>query len=66
MKLIDAVKRGYRIRHRNWPPYHYAQLKQGELWRFAPHADATYLELNLDDLNIDRGWSLIEFARRFA
>ena len=55
----------------NWPPYHYAQLKQGrdgkpELWRFAPYANAERLELSACDLDSDRGWSLIDIMSQIA
>lgn len=71
MELAVALKHGHRIRHCNWPPYHYAQLKQGrngmsELWRFAPYADAELLELSACRLGTDRGWALIDIMSQIA
>ncbi|MGI9490958.1 MAG: hypothetical protein ACR2QF_00880 [Geminicoccaceae bacterium] len=71
MNLVDALKHGHRIRHCNWPPYHYAQLNLGpdgkpELWRFAPHADAMRVELSAHDLRTEHGWSLVDIISRIS
>lgn len=68
MIFVKALQQGHRIRHRNWPPFHYPQLKSGrsgelKLWRFAPHGNSTWLEIPLEELRDDLGWSLIDVGR---
>ncbi len=68
MNFAEALRQGHFFRHRNWPPFHYAQLKSGrdgecQLWRFMPHDGATPLEVPLEELREDLGWSLIHMTR---
>jgi hypothetical protein len=50
MHLVSAVRSGCRIRHRDWPPYHYAELrptKSGsyELCRVSPDGKIQQIKL---------------------
>ena len=62
-----AVRSGHRVRHRDWPPYHYAQLQpngDGEwrLCRITPHSDSPPIELQDDDLKDDKNWKILDIA----
>lgn len=65
MLLHLAVRSGCRIRHRDWPPYHYAQLqptKNGEwrLCRMTPLSDAPPVELKVETLQDDANWKIFD------
>lgn len=65
MHLDIAVRSGCRIRHRDWPPYHYAQLRPTEdgelrLCRMAPHEDKPPIELKVDALSDDANWKILD------
>jgi len=65
MLLQMAVRSGCRIRHRDWPPYHYAQLRPNEagelrLCRMMPHHDGPPVELKAESLDDDANWKILD------
>jgi hypothetical protein len=65
MLLQMAVRSGCRIRHRDWPPYHYAEMRQtgdGEvrLCRIIPQSDMPPIEVQIDALNDDSNWKILD------
>ena len=65
MLLHMAVRTGCRIRHRDWPPFHYAQLQptgNGEwrLCRMTPHSDTPPTEVQVDALGDDSDWKILD------
>lgn len=65
MLLHMAVRSGCRIRHRDWPPYHYAQMRptgNGEwrLCRITPHSDTPPVEVQIDALTDDADWKILD------
>lgn len=65
MLLDIAVKTGCRVRHRDWPPYHYAQLRptsdgQLRLCRIVPNDDKPPVELQVDMLKDDENWKILD------
>ena len=68
MHLQTAVRTGCRIRHRDWPPYHYAQLRpvgDGEwrLCRIAPDSDTAPVVLQLETLSDDSSWKILDIPQ---
>jgi hypothetical protein len=65
MHLDIALQSGCRVRHRDWPPYHYAQLcptSDGELrlCRIVPNDDRPPVELQVDALQDDQNWKILD------
>ncbi len=65
MHLDIAVRSGRRVRHRDWPPFHYAQLRQTEdgdlrLCRIVPHDDKPPVEVQVDALKDDQNWKILD------
>lgn len=65
MHLDIAVRTGCRVRHRDWPPFHYAQLcptPDGELrfCRIVPNDDRPPIELQADALEDDQNWKILD------
>jgi hypothetical protein len=65
MLLQTAVRSGCRIRHRDWPPYHYAEMRKtgdGEvrLCRIFPQSDIPPIEVQIDALNDDSNWKILD------
>ena len=63
--ICSALKNGATVRHRDWPPYHYARLRcagegRVELCRFYPDGHTELLLVSPGDLNADRGWSILD------
>ncbi len=63
MQLAAAVRSGCRIRHRDWPPYHYAELRPTpdghyELCRISPHGDMQQIKLT-PDIQDGRDWKIL-------
>ena len=68
MELNAAVKSGCRIRHRDWPPYHYAELRPTQsgdmrLCRVTPEGEAVPLDLSTMSLNDDLNWKILDLTR---
>lgn len=60
-----ALELGHRIRHCDWPPFHFAELRRIakdklELCRIAPSGKITLIDLPLALLSEDDGWCLAE------
>jgi len=65
MHLNIAVRTGCRVRHRDWPPYHYAQLcptPNGELrlCRIGPHDDKPPVEVDEESFDDDQNWKILD------
>lgn len=65
MLLQMAVRSGCRIRHRDWPPYHYAEMRKtgdGEvrLCRIIPQSDVPPIEVQIDSLADDTNWKILD------
>ncbi len=65
MDLTPLVLRGRRIRHRDWPPYHFAEVRpSGDgsalLYRVSPSGQVELLPALLGKLHEQAGWSLID------
>lgn len=62
MELETAIRHGHRIRHCDWPPYHFAELRRTRtgdqaLLRISPQGDLEPLELR--QIKEQPGWSVI-------
>lgn len=60
-----ALELGRRIRHCDWPPFHFAELRKiaedkFRLCRIAPNGQVTPLDLPLGQVNEENGWYLSE------
>lgn len=60
-----ALELGHRIRHCDWPPFHFAELRKIacdklKLCRIAPNGQITPLDLPLALINEEDGWSIAE------
>lgn len=69
MTFDKALREGLRIRHQNWPPFHYAELRPSQygkpkLWRCTPHSEAKLLDVAIEDLCEDQGWALLQAAHQ--
>lgn len=67
MSLVKALRQGKCIRHRDWPPFHYARLdthhdRESRLWRIRPLGKPTRLDAPDDELREDRGWFLVQIT----
>lgn len=67
MLLRMAVRSGFRVRHRDWPPFHYAEMRSTEegewrLCRIMPHSDMPPIEVQFDALNDDANWKILHMA----
>ncbi|MGI9435744.1 MAG: hypothetical protein ACR2Q4_13105, partial [Geminicoccaceae bacterium] len=56
---------GHRIRHCDWPPFHFAELREVakdslRLFRIAPDGKVSALNFPLALINEENGWSLAE------
>ena len=65
MQLDAAVKSGCRIRHRDWPPYHYAEMRPApggvmRLCRISPNGDTQPLELTPEHWGNTRDWKILD------
>lgn len=65
MLLQMAVRSGCRVRHRDWPPYHYAQMQPTEdggwrLCRITPDSDTPPIEVRFDALKDDADWKILD------
>ena len=65
MKIHAALRAGRRVRHRDWPPYHFAELRpstggEQRLYRLDPAGNATPLDVSLELLSEEEGWSILE------
>ena len=62
MDVHSAVQQGCRIRHRDWSPYQYAELRtspegQRGLCKITPLGDVERLSLNPEQLDERQGWA---------
>ncbi|NJO38444.1 MAG: hypothetical protein HC871_13610 [Rhizobiales bacterium] len=60
-----ALELGHRIRHRDWPPFHFAELRRTaqdrlSLCRIAPTGQVTPLDLPWALVSEENGWCLAE------
>ncbi len=60
-----ALELGHRIRHCDWPPFHFAELRRLakdslKLCRIAPNGQVTPIDLPLAQVSEDNGWCLAE------
>lgn len=60
-----ALELGHRIRHCDWPPFHFAELRRIakdklSLCRIAPNGKITPLDLPLALVNEENGWCIAE------
>ncbi len=58
-----ALRQGCAIRHRNWPPFHYAKLAKGsggqrKLYRCYPDGHLEILDVEIGELRREDGWSV--------
>jgi len=65
MSIQFALVRGGAIRHRDWPPYHYAKLVKGrdgkgKLYRSYPDGRIELLDLKVSALHEEDGWLILE------
>jgi hypothetical protein len=68
MMLHMAVRSGRRIRHRDWPPFHYAQMQPTEdgkwrLCRFTPQSGGPPVELQLETLSDHANWKILDMEQ---
>lgn len=64
MKIDFVLRRGGRIRHRDWPPFHFGELRtlsdrQTTLCRVTPSGGVTPINFPLYKLNEDDGWFVL-------
>jgi hypothetical protein len=64
MQLVAAVRSGCRIRHRDWPPFHYAELRRTrngayEICRIAPDGRIQPVDLR-PDLQAGQDWKILD------
>lgn len=64
-KLQLALEMGRRIRHCDWPPFHFAELRRIakdklRLCRITPNGQVTPLDLPLALVSEENGWCLAE------
>lgn len=65
--MIDiqfALARGSTIRHRNWPPFHYAKLAKApdgklKLYRCYPDDHLEILDIKASELRREDGWLVL-------
>lgn len=60
-----ALELGHRIRHCDWPPFHFAELRRFakdklKLCRITPNGQVTPIDLPLSLVSEDNGWCLAE------
>ena len=60
-----ALELGHRIRHCDWPPFHFAELRsiaenKLKLCRITPNGKVTPLDLPLALVNEEDGWFIAE------
>lgn len=65
MRLETAVRHGCKIRHRDWPPYHFAEMRPGrdgdvKLCRITPDGSEQPIDVTPDRLKEDEGWSVLD------
>ena len=65
MSIQFALIRGVAIRHRDWPPYHYAKLVKGpdgkrKLYRSYPDGRIELLDLKVGELHEEDGWLILD------
>ena len=58
-----ALELGHRIRHCDWPPFHFAELRRIakdklRLCRITPGGQVTLLDLPLAFINEENGWCI--------
>lgn len=62
--LRRALELGHRIRHCDWPPFHFAELRKLadrlRLCRIAPNGQVTPIDLPFDLISEENGWFLAE------
>jgi hypothetical protein len=68
MNLIALLRQGCRVRHRQWPPYHYAVLKRtddGSEWLYhcRPFGEVEVMSIQPTALHERDGWSLAGWSR---
>ena len=71
MKIHAALRAGRRVRHRDWPPYHFAKLcpsttGESKLYRVDPTGDAIPLDVRLEVLSEEEGWLILDERVNFA
>lgn len=59
-----ALARGCPIRHRDWPPFHYAKRAKGwdgkpKLYRCYPDGHLEILDVNVNELCREDGWLIL-------
>ena len=64
MSIQFALVKGGAIRHRDWPPYHYAKLVKGsdgkrKLYRCYPDGRIELLDLKVSELHEEDGWLIL-------
>ena len=65
MSIQFALVRGSAIRHRDWPPYHYAKLVKGsdgkrKVYRCYPAGHIELLDLKISELHEEDGWLILD------
>lgn len=60
-----ALELGHRIRHCDWPPFHFAELRKIakdrlRLCRIVPNGQIIPVDLPLDLISEENGWTLAE------
>jgi hypothetical protein len=65
MRIQEALQRCCRLRHRDWPPYQYAEIRSGptgslRLYVVKPNSAAEAIDLQAEIINDDSGWVILD------